>query len=44
VPIGESAGTLRASLAEKELQLARERQDIQKGLDAEQRLVDFRES
>ncbi len=43
VPIGESAGTLRGSLAEKELQLARERQDIQKGLAAERRLVEFRE-
>ncbi|MEO5824148.1 MAG: type 4a pilus biogenesis protein PilO [Vicinamibacteraceae bacterium] len=43
VPIGESEGTLRASLAEKEVQLARERQDIQRGLDAERRLVDFRE-
>jgi type IV pilus assembly protein PilO len=43
VPIGESAGTLRASMAEKETQLARERQDIQKGLDAERRLVEFRE-
>jgi type IV pilus assembly protein PilO len=43
LPIGESEGTLRASLSEKEMQLARERQDIQKGLDAEKRLVDFRE-
>jgi len=43
LPIGESDGTLRASLSEKEMQLARERQDIQKGLDAEKRLVDFRE-
>ena len=43
LPIGESDGTLRASLAEKEMQLARERQDIQRGLDAEKRLVDFRE-
>jgi type IV pilus assembly protein PilO len=43
VPIGESAETLRASLAEKEMQLARERQDIQRGLEAERRLVDFRE-
>jgi type IV pilus assembly protein PilO len=43
VPIGESEGTIRSSLAEKELQLARERQDIQKGLDAERRLVEFRE-
>jgi type IV pilus assembly protein PilO len=43
VPIGEGAGTLRASIVEQETQLARERQDIQKGLDAERRLVDFRE-
>ena len=43
LPIGESDGTLRASLSEKEMQLARERQDIQRGLDAEKRLVDFRE-
>jgi type IV pilus assembly protein PilO len=43
LPIGESEGSLRSSLAEKEMQLARERQDIQKGLDAEKRLVDFRE-
>ena len=43
LPIGESAGTLRAKLGEQEMQLARERQDIQKGLDAEKRLVDFRE-
>ena len=43
LPIGESDGTLRASLAEKEMQLARERQDIQRGLDAEKRLVEFRE-
>ena len=43
LPIGESEGTLRASLSEKEMQLARERQEIQKGLEAEKRLVDFRE-
>ncbi len=43
IPIGESDGTLRASLVEKEKQLARERQDIQRGLAAEKRLVDFRE-
>jgi type IV pilus assembly protein PilO len=43
VPIGEGADTLRASLAEKEVQLSRERQDIQRGLAAERRLVDFRE-
>jgi type IV pilus assembly protein PilO len=43
VPIGDNAGTLRANMAEKEMQLARERQDIQKGLDAERRLVEFRE-
>jgi Tfp pilus assembly protein PilO len=43
LPIGESDGTLRAGLADQELELARERQDIQRGLDAEKRLVDFRE-
>ena len=43
LPIGEGAETLRSSIAQKEMQLARERQDIQKGLDAEKRLVDFRE-
>jgi type IV pilus assembly protein PilO len=43
LPIGESEGTLRAALADKEMQLARERQDIQRGLDAEKRLVEFRE-
>jgi type IV pilus assembly protein PilO len=43
LPIGESEGSLRSALAESETQLARERQDIQKGLDAEKRLVDFRE-
>jgi type IV pilus assembly protein PilO len=43
LPIGDSPDTLRASLEQKELQLARERQDIQKGLDAERRLVEFRE-
>ena len=43
LPLGDGEGTLRASLAEKEMQLARERQEIQKGLEAEKRLVDFRE-
>src|SRR5690349_16086072 len=43
LPIGEGAETLRSSIAQKEMQLARERQDIQKGLDAERRLVEFRE-
>ena len=43
LPIGESAGTLRAKLGEQEMQLARERQEIQRGLAAEKRLVDFRE-
>jgi type IV pilus assembly protein PilO len=43
LPIGESDGTLRAGLLEKETQLASERQDIQRGLAAEKRLVDFRE-
>ena len=43
IPLGESPDTLRASLLEKEMQLARERQDIQKGLNAERRLVEFRE-
>ena len=43
LPIGESAGTLRAGLVTLEAELARERQEIQKGLEAERRLVDFRE-
>lgn len=43
LPIGESDGTLRDRLSDRELELARERQDIQKGLDAEKRLVEFRE-
>ena len=43
LPIGESAGSLRAGLLEKETQLAAERQEIQRGLAAEKRLVDFRE-
>jgi type IV pilus assembly protein PilO len=43
LPFGESDGNLRANLAEKELQLARERQDIARGLAAEKRLVEFRE-
>lgn len=43
LPIGEGPGTLRAGLGDKEMQLARERQDIQRGLDAEKRLVEFRE-
>ena len=43
LPFGESDDTLRSRLADKEMQLARERQDIQKGLDAEKRLVEFRE-
>ena len=43
LPIGESSGTLRAGLVALEAELARERQEIQKGLEAERRLVDFRE-
>ena len=43
LPFGESADTLRARLADKETEVARERQEIQKGLEAERRLVEFRE-
>jgi type IV pilus assembly protein PilO len=43
LPIGDSGDTLRTSIAEKETQLARERQDIARGLAAEKRLVEFRE-
>jgi type IV pilus assembly protein PilO len=43
LPIGDGGETLRASIAEKEQQLARERQDIARGLAAEKRLVEFRE-
>jgi type IV pilus assembly protein PilO len=43
LPLGDGEGTLRANLVQKEMQLARERQDIQKGLEAEKRLVEFRE-
>jgi Tfp pilus assembly protein PilO len=42
-PIGESEGTLRAGIVERENELARERQEVQRGLEAERRLVDFRE-
>ena len=43
LPFGDAGETLRASLKEKEMQLARERQDIARGLAAEKRLVEFRE-
>jgi type IV pilus assembly protein PilO len=43
LPIGESSGTLRAGLVTLETDLAKERQEIQKGLEAERRLVEFRE-
>jgi type IV pilus assembly protein PilO len=43
LPIGDSGDTLRQSLKDKEQQLARERQDIARGLAAEKRLVEFRE-
>jgi Tfp pilus assembly protein PilO len=43
LPIGDGKGTMRAGLVSLEGDLARERQEIQKGLEAERRLVDFRE-
>jgi type IV pilus assembly protein PilO len=43
LPFGDGGDTLRASLKEKDMQLARERQDIARGLAAEKRLVEFRE-
>jgi type IV pilus assembly protein PilO len=43
LPFGDGGETLRASLKDKEMPLARERQDIARGLAAEKRLVEFRE-
>ncbi len=43
LPIGEGADTMRAALDGKEKELAAVRQEIQNGLAAERRLVDFRE-
>jgi type IV pilus assembly protein PilO len=43
LPVGDGAGTLRGELVKLEAELARERQEIQKGLEAERRLVEFRE-